>query len=47
MDDSPFFTCCFVKQLIQSVFIIVVLWKKFNRIFYLYIAKSELPGKKT
>ena len=47
MDDSPFFTCCFVKQLIQSVFIIVVFWKKFNRIFYLYIAKSELPGKKT
>src|SRR5699024_926699 len=42
MDDSPFFICCFVKQLIQSVFIIVAIWKKFNRIFYLYIAKTEL-----
>src|SRR5699024_8499601 len=48
MDDSPFFICCFVEQPIQSAFIIVEFWKKFNRIFYLYIyiAKSDQAGKK-
>ncbi len=46
MDDSPFFICCFVEQPIQSAFIIVEFRKKFNRIFYLYIAKSEPAGKR-
>lgn len=48
MDDSPFFICCFVEQPIQSAFIMVEFWKKFNRIFYLYIyiAKSDPAGKK-